>query len=377
MASDLAVPAALYPHPAPQRVRAAPLPRGAPEQSLAHLLLPRPPLAPHRSPAPPPAALWLCSESATASRSQAARGGRDACEPSASGGGETQADLARRERNWAQRLKSKERKAAKVANLPAEERYVPSTLKTDQLLFVKPATAPTPAVHRGPQPPQLSNPCAPWGGLPVVIRHIEKNGPPPRPGADPTYLFVESVVPGGPAWRVHRSQALAFRTVVEPRWNRLEAERDEGRAGAASELLELRLGLVHAVAREVVRDARGGNAEARLKQLFPARWRAHAEARKLQPGWKTLPRGLPLLLAELSEEIKQLPTRPGPSSGALSEPRGGAARPSPRARPLLPGAEPFACGAIRRRSGDPTSGEGSKARATPLSSRAQRERAGV
>ena len=156
VASDLAVPAALYPHPAPQRVRAAPLPRGAPEQSLAHLLLPRPPLAPHRSPAPPPAALWLCSESATASRSQAARGGRDACEPSASGGGETQADLARRERNWAQRLKSKERKAAKVANLPAEERYVPSSFKTDQLIFVKPATAPTPAVHRGPQPPQLS-----------------------------------------------------------------------------------------------------------------------------------------------------------------------------------------------------------------------------
>mmetsp|Transcript_41998 Transcript_41998/g.136759 ORF Transcript_41998/g.136759 Transcript_41998/m.136759 type:complete len:475 (+) Transcript_41998:14-1438(+) len=254
---------------------------------------------------------------------EAARGGRDACEPSASGGGETQADLARRERNWAQRLKSKERKAAKVANLPAEERYVPSTLKTDQLLFVKPATAPTPAVHRGPQPPQLTNPCAPWGGLPVVIRHIEKNGPPPRSGADPTYLFVESVVPGGPAWRVHRSQALSFTNTVEPRWNRLEAERDEGRAGSASELLELRLGLVHAVAREVVRDARGGNAEARLKQLFPARWRAHTEARKLQPGWETLPRGLPPLLAELSEEIKQLPTQPGPSSGALPEAPGG------------------------------------------------------
>jgi len=157
----------------------------------------------------------------------------------------------------------------------------------------------------------------------VVITQIEKDTGPPRPGSGPPYLTVESPVPGGRAWRVHRSQALSFTNTVEPRWNRLEAERDEGRAGSASELLELRLGLVHAVAREVDSYTCGRNAEARLKQLFPARWRAHTEARKLQPGWETLPRGLPPLLAELSEEIKQLPTQPGPSAGALPEAPGG------------------------------------------------------
>jgi len=83
----------------------------------------------------------------------------------------------------------------------------------------------------------------------VVITQIEKDKGPPRPGSGPPYLTVESPGRGGRAWRVHRSQALSFTNTVEPRWNRLEAERDEGRAGSASELLELRRGLVHAVAR--------------------------------------------------------------------------------------------------------------------------------
>ncbi|EOD35385.1 hypothetical protein EMIHUDRAFT_98415 [Emiliania huxleyi CCMP1516] len=103
------------------------------------------------------------------------------------------------------------------------------------------------SIPRSIIPPPGWNTQAPPG--PVVITQIEKDKGPPRPGSGPPYLTVESPGRGGRAWRVHRSQALSFTNTVEPRWNRLEAERDEGRAGSASELLELRRGLVHAVAR--------------------------------------------------------------------------------------------------------------------------------
>lgn len=238
-----------------------------------------------------------------------------------------QADLTRCDRNRALRLKSKERKAAKLASLPAWERHVPHRFDVGRLIFLKEHLALEPAVDCGsssqPPPRQLSDPGAPWRNLPVAIRCIEEDVP-PHPGASRTYLIVESVLPDAKVWRVHSSQALSFISLVEPRWNRLEELCGGGRAGAEEELADMRRGIAHAVVRQVEAAASGQSAEARLKQMFPARWRAHAAARKLQaPG---RPRGLPSPLAELSEEIARLACR------SSSDARGGAPCPPPHAR---------------------------------------------